>query len=148
MQIISPDTLNRIGEKIILIGMATKTVNMERTTGNRVALESVRKGLAASEDDYENVIGDLAPDQRAWVETLFAKPLEMARAGRDGYNEAVYMAQIKWADDQIRELETITAELKDARSEWVQVAMSYDVSAYQVAKMCGRTPSTVQRWVK
>ncbi|MBU5654336.1 hypothetical protein KPA07_05345 [Corynebacterium aurimucosum] len=148
MQIISPDTLNRIGEKIILIGMATKTVNMERTTGNRVALESVRKGLAASEDDYEKVIGDLAPDQRAWVETLFAKPLEMARAGRDGYNEAVYMAQIKWADDQIRELETITAELKDARSEWVQDAMSYDVSAYQVAKMCGRTPSTVQRWVK
>lgn len=148
MQIISPDTLNRIGEKIILIGMATKTVNAVRTTGNRVALESARKGLAASEDDYEKVMSELSPDQLAWAETLFAKPLEMARAGRDGYNEAVYMAQIKWADDQIRELETITAELKDARSEWVQVAMSYDVSAYQVAKMCGRTPSTVQRWVK
>lgn len=148
MQIISPDTLNHIGTKITLIGMATKTVNAERTTGNRVALESARKSLAASEDDYEKAMGELAPDQRAWVETLFAKPLEMARAGRDGYNEAVYMAQVKWADDQIRELETITAELKDARSEWVQVAMSYDVSAYQVAKMCGRTPSTVQRWVR
>lgn len=148
MQIISPDTLNRIGEKIILIGMATKTVNAERTTSNRVAIESARKGLAASEDDYENAVGVLAPDQHAWVETLFAKPLEMARAGKDGCNEAVYMAQIKWADDQVRELETITAELKDARSEWVQGAMSYDVSAYQVAKMCGRTPSTVQRWVK
>lgn len=148
MQIISPDTLNHIGTKTILIGMATKTVNAVRTTGNRVALESARKGLVASEDDYEKVMGELSPDQRAWVETLFAKPLEMARAGRDGYNEAVYMAQIKWADDQVRELEAITAELKDARSEWVQVAMSYDVSAYQVAKMCGRTPSTVQRWVK
>ncbi|ACP33560.1 hypothetical protein [Corynebacterium aurimucosum] len=148
MQIISPDTLNRIGTKITLIGMATKTVRAERTTGNRVALESARKGLAASEDDYEKATGELAPGQRAWVETLFAKPLEMARAGKDGYNEAVYMAQIKWADDQIRELETITAELKDARSEWVQDAMSYDVSAYQVAKMCGRTPSTVQRWVR
>lgn len=148
MQIISPDTLNHIGTKIILIGMATKTINAERTTGNRVTLESARKGLAASEDDYENAMGELDHDQRAWVETLFAKPLEMARAGKDGYNEAVYMAQIKWADDQVRELEAITAELKDARSEWVQVAMSYDVSAYQVAKMCGRTPSTVQRWVK
>lgn len=148
MQIISPDTLNRIGEKIILIGMATKTVNAVRTTGNRVALESARKGLAASEDDYKKVMGELDPTQSAWVETLFAKPLEMARAGRDGYNEAVYMAQIKWADDQVRELEAITTELKDARSEWVQVTMSYDVSAYQVAKMCGRTPSTVQRWVK
>lgn len=148
MQIISPDTLNHIGAKVTLIGMATKTVRAERTTGNRVALESARKGLAASEDDYEKAMGELAPDQRAWVETLFAKPLEMARAGKDGYNEAVYMAQIKWADDQIRELETITAELKDARSEWVQGAMSYDVSAYQVAKMCGRTPSTVQRWVR
>ena len=148
MQIISPDTLNHIGTKITLIGMATKTVNAERTTGNRVALESARKGLAASEDDYEKAMGELAPDQRAWVETLFAKPLEMARAGRDGYNEAVYMAQIKWADDQIRELETITAELKDARAEWAQDAMSYDVSAYQVAKVCGRTPSTVQRWVR
>lgn len=148
MQIISPDTLNHIGAKIILIGMATKTVNAERTTGNRVALESARKGLAASEDDYEKIMGELDPAQSAWVETLFAKPLEMARAGKDGYNEAAYMAQIKWADDQVRELETITAELKDARSEWVQDAMSYDVSAYQVAKMCGRTPSTVQRWVK
>ena len=148
MQIISPDTLNYIGAKVTLIGMATKMVRAERTTGNRVALESARKGLAASEDDYEKAMGELAPDQRAWVETLLAKPLEMARAGKDGYNEAVYMAQIKWADDQIRELETITAELKDARSEWVQDAMSYDVSAYQVAKMCGRTPSTVQRWVR
>lgn len=148
MQIISPDTLNHIGAKIILIGMATKTVNAERTTGNRVALESARKGLAASEDDYEKAMGELATDQRTWVETLFAKPLEMARAGHDDCNEAVYMAQIKWADDQVRELEAITTELKDARSEWVKSAMSYDVSAYQVAKMCGRTPSTVQRWVK
>lgn len=148
MQIISPDTLNHIGTKITLIGMATKTARAERTTGNRVTLEASRKGLAASEDDYEKAMAELDYDQRAWVETLFAKPLEMARAGKDGYNEAVYMAQIKWADDQIRELETITAELKDARSEWVQDAMSYDVSAYQVAKMCGRTPSTVQRWVR
>lgn len=148
MQIISPDTLNKIGTKIILIGMATKTVNMERTTGNRVSLESARNGLQAAEDDYTKAIGELAPDQRAWVETLFAKPLKMARAGKDGHNEAVYMAQIKWADDQVRELEAITTELKDSRSGWVQDAMSYDVSAYQVAKMCGRTPSTVQRWVK
>ena len=148
MKIISPDTLNRIGTKITLIGMATATVNMERTTGNTTALQSARKGLQASEDDYAKAMSELDPDQHVWVETLFAKPLEMAREGRYGYNEAVYMAQIKWADDQIRELEAITTELKDARSEWVQGVMSYDVSAYQVAKMCGRTPSTVQRWVK
>ena len=72
----------------------------------------------------------------------------MARAGRNGYTQAVCKAQIKYSDDQIRELETITAELKDARTEWVQEALSYDVTAYQIAKICDRTPSTVQRWVK
>ena len=58
------------------------------------------------------------------------------------------MAQIKWADDQVRELEAVTTELKDARSKWVKAAMFYDIPAYRIAKLCDRTPSTVQRWVK
>lgn len=148
MHIISPDTLDRIGKKISLIGMATDSVKAGRSTGNFASLRAAREDLAASEADYDKAMGELAPEQRAWVETIFAKPLEMARAGKDGYTQAVYKAQIKWSDDQIRELETITAELKDARTEWVQDAMSYDVTAYQIAKLCGRTPSTVQRWVK
>lgn len=148
MQIISPDTLARIGERIILIGAAVQTVEARRSIGNFPRLQAGREDLAASEADYEKAMSELDPDQRAWVENLFAKPLEMARAGKDGYNELVYMTQIKWADDQIRELETITSELKDARSEWVKAAMFYDVPAYQIAKLCDRTPSTVQRWVK
>jgi len=148
MHIISPDTLDRIGKKISLIGMATDSVKAGRSTGNFASLRAAREDLAASEADYDKAMGELAPEQRAWVETIFAKPLEMARAGKDGYTQAVYKAQIKWSDDQIRELETITAELKNARTEWVQDAMSYDVTAYQIAKLCGRTPSTVQRWVK
>lgn len=148
MHIISPDTLDRIGKKITLIGMATDSVKAGRSGGNMVALRAAREDLAASEADYDKAIGELAPEQRAWVETIFAKPLEMARAGKDGYTQAIYKAQIKWSDDQIRELETITTELKDARTEWVQDAMSYDVTAYQIAKLCARTPSTVQRWVK
>lgn len=148
MQIISPDTLARIGGKIILIGRASAAVGAEVAGRNAVALRSARESLAASEADYDKAIGELTPEQREWVEHLFAEALAKARAGRDGYHTDVYMAQIKWSDDQVRELETITAELKDARTEWVQDAMSYDVTAYQVAKLCGRTPSTVQRWVK
>lgn len=148
MQIISPDTLSRIGEKIILIGLAAGAVAGEVAGGDAVALRSARENLAAPEADYDKVMSELAPEQREWVETVFADALAKARAGRDGYHQAVYMAQIKWSDDQVRELEAITTELKDARTEWVQDAMSYDVTAYQVAKLCGRTPSTVQRWVK
>lgn len=148
MQIISPGTLARIGKKINLIGMATDSVMAERSGGNMVALRAARGDLAASEADYEKAMSELDPDQRAWVENLFADALEMARAGRAGYTRTIYKAQIKWSDDQIRELDTVTAELKDARTEWVQAAMSYDVTAYQIAKLCGRTPSTVQRWVK
>lgn len=148
MQIITPDTLSRIGEKIILIGLAAATVTGEVAGGDAVALRSARESLAASEADYDKAIAKLDPEQRVWVETMFADALAKARAGRDGYHQAVYMAQIKWADDQVRELEAVTTELKDARTEWVQDAMSYDVTAYQVAKLCGRTPSTVQRWVK
>lgn len=148
MQIITPDTLSRIGEKIILIGLAAATVTGEIAGGDAVALRSARESLAASEADYDKAIAELDPEQREWVENLFANALAKARAGRDGYHQAVYMAQIKWSDDQVRELEAVTTELKDARTEWVQDAMSYDVTAYQVAKLCGRTPSTVQRWVK
>lgn len=148
MQIVSPDTLAHIGEKITLIGLAATAVTGEVAGGNAVALRSARESLAASEADYDKAMTDLAPEQREWVENVFADALAKARTGRDGYHQAVYMAQIKWADDQVRELETVTAELKDARTEWVQDAMSYDVTAYQVAKLCGRTPSTVQRWVK
>jgi len=147
MQIISHDIIDRIGEKIILIGRAADAINAEMKTGNAVALRSARESMAASEADYDKAIADLAPEQRAWVETLFADAVHKARAGRSDYNEATYLAQIKWADDQVRELEAITSELKDARTEWVKGIMSYDVSAYQVAKLCGRTPSTVQRWV-
>ena len=147
MQIISPDTIYRIGEKIILIGRAADAINAEMKTGNALGLRSARESMAASEADYDKAIADLAPEQRAWVETLFADAVDKARAGRSDYNEATYLAQIKWADDQVRELEAITSELKDARTEWVKGIMSYDVSAYQVAKLCGRTPSTVQRWV-
>ena len=148
MQIISPDTLSHIGKKITLIGLAAKAVGAEVAGGNAVALRSARESLAASEADYDKAMAELAPEQREWVESLFADALAKARAGRDGYHQAVYMAQIKWSDDQVRELEAVTTELKDARTEWVQDAMSYDVTAYQVAKLCGRTPSTVQRWVK
>ena len=148
MRIISPDTLANIGKKIILIGLAAKAVGAEVAGGNAVALRSARESLAASEADYDKAMSELAPEQREWVENLFANALAKARAGRDGYHQAIYMAQIKWSDDQVRELEAVTAELKDARTEWVQDAMSYDVTAYQVAKLCGRTPSTVQRWVK
>lgn len=148
MQIITPDTLSRIGEKIILIGLAAATVTGEIAGGDAVALRSARKSLAASEADYDKAMAELDPEQREWVETLFADALAKARAGRDGYHQAVYMAQIKWSDDQVRELETVTTELKDARTEWVRDAMSYDVTAYQVAKLCGRTRSTVHRWVK
>ena len=148
MQIVSPDTLAHIGEKITLIGLAATAVTGEVAGGNAVALRSARESLAASEADYDKAMSELAPEQREWVENLFANALAKARAGRDGYHQAVYMAQIKWSDDQVRELETVTTELKDARMEWVQDAMSYDVTAYQVAKLCGRTPSTVQRWVK
>lgn len=148
MQIISPDTLSHIGKKITLIGLAAKAVGAEVAGGNAVALRSARESLAASEADYDKAMSELDPEQRVWVEHLFADALAKARSGRDGYHQAVYMAQIKWSDDQVRELEAVTAELKDARTEWVQDAMSYDVTAYQVAKLCGRTPSTVQRWVK
>lgn len=148
MQIITPDTLSRIGEKIILIGLAATTVTGEIAGGDAVALRSARESLAASEADYDKDMAELDPEQREWVETLFADALAKARAGRDGYHQAVYMAQIKWSDDQVRELETVTTELKDARTEWVRDAMSYDVTAYQVAKLCGRTRSTVHRWVK
>lgn len=148
MHIINPDTLNHIGSKIILIGLSASSVNAERTAGNFAALRSARGELDASESDYTKAIEQLAPEHRSWVETLFSDALTMARSGRDGYQQSVYMAQIKWADDQIRELETATTDLKAARTEYVQGAMSYDVSAYQVAKLCGRTPSTVQRWVK
>lgn len=148
MQIISPDTLDRIGEIIILIGVDTRAVESFRCSGNFVRLRQSRESLALLEADYEKAMSELDPDQRAWVENLFEIPLKLARAGKDGYTQAVYMAQIKWSDDQVRELETITMELKKSRSEWVQAAMFYDVSAYQVAKLCGRTPSTVQRWVK
>lgn len=148
MQIISPDTLSHIGKKITLIGLAATAVTGDVAGGNAVALRSARESLAASETDYDKAMTELDPEQRVWVENVFADALAKARAGRDGYHQAVYMAQIKWADDQVRELEAITTELKDARTEWVQDAMSYDVTAYQVAKLCGRTPSTVQRWVK
>ena len=148
MQIINPDTLGHIGKQIILIGLAAVAVGAEVSGGNAVALRSARESLAASEADYDKAMSELATEQRVWVETLFADALIKARAGRDGYHQAVYMAQIKWADDQVRELETVTTELKAARTEWVQDAMSYDVTAYQVAKLCGRTPSTVQRWAK
>lgn len=148
MQIISPDTLARIGEKITLIGAETKAVESWRCTGNFVGLRQSRENLAASEADYEKAMSELDPDQHEWVENLFSTALTLARDGKDGYTQAVYKAQIKWADDQIRELETITSELKDARSEWVKAAMFYDVPAYQIAKLCERTPSTVQRWVK
>lgn len=148
MQIISPDTLDRIGTKITLVGRAADAINAEIKTGNAVALRSARESMAASEADYDMAIADLAPEQRAWVENLFADALDKARAGRAGYHTDVYLAQIKWVDDQVRELEAITSELKDARTEWVKGIMSYGVSAYQVAKLCGRTPSTVQRWVK
>lgn len=147
MQIISPDIIGRIGEKIILVGLAAVAVNAEMKTGNVLGLRSARESMAASEADYDKAIADLAPEQRAWVENLFADAVDKARAGRSDYNEATYLAQIKWADDQVRELEAITSELKDARTEWVKGIMSYDVSAYQVAKVCGRTPSTVQRWI-
>lgn len=148
MQIISPDIIGRIGEKIILVGLAAVAVNAEMKTGNALGLRSARESMAASEADYDKAIADLAPEQRAWVENLFADAVDKARAGRSDYNTATYLAQIKWADDQVRELEAITSELKDARTEWVKGIMSYDVSAYQVAKVCGRTPSTVQRWLE
>lgn len=148
MQIISPDLIAHIGKKITLIGMAAETVRTARASGTTPALRSARENLDASEADYDLALCDLDDVQLAWVETLFADALTLARAGHGGYTEAVYLAQVKWSDDQIRELEIITAELKDARTEWVQAAMSYEVSAYQIAKTCGRSPSTVQRWVK
>lgn len=147
MHTISPSTLDHISKKISLIGMAADTVKAESSTGNTKALTAARWDLIASESDYSKAMSELDPDQRAQVETLFADAIEMARAGRGGYTQAVCKAQIKCSDDQIRELETLTAKLKDARTEWVQEALSYDVTAYQVAKICDRTPSTVQRWV-
>ena len=47
MQIISPDTLARIGGKIILIGRAASAVGAEVAGGNAVALRSARESLAA-----------------------------------------------------------------------------------------------------
>ena len=124
MQIITPDTLSHIGKKIILIGLAAVAVGAEVAGGNAVALRSARESLTASEADYDKAMSELAPEQREWVENLFADALAKARAGRDGYPQAVYMAQIKWADDQVRELETVTTKLKDARTDWVRDAMS------------------------
>lgn len=147
MQTINPDTIEKIGRLIAQTASALAAVQASKNSGNTVATTTLQGDLQATRDDYELAISQLDDTQRQWVQTIFADALKLAKQGKStAATRAVYLAQIKWADDQARELETITDDIKAARKEWTQGALSYEVSAYEIAKLCGRTPSTVQRW--
>lgn len=147
MQTINPDMIEKIGRLIAQTASALAAVQASKNSGNTVATQTLQGDLQAARDDYELAISQLDDAQRQWVQTIFADALKLARQGKStAATKAVYLAQIKWADDQARELETITDDIKAARKEWTKGALSYEVSSYEVAKVCGRTPSTVQRW--
>lgn len=147
MQTINPDTIEKIGRLIAQTASALAAVQASKNSGNTVATTTLQGDLQATRDDYELAISQLDDTQRQWVQTTFADALKLAEQGKStAATRAVYLAQIKWADDQARELETVTDEIKAARKEWTKGALSYEVSAYEIAKLCDRTPSTVQRW--
>ena len=147
MQTINPDTIEKIGRLIAQTASALAAVQASKNSGNTVATTTLQGDLQATRDDYELAISQLDDTQRQWVQTIFADALKLAEQGKStAATRAVYLAQIKWADDQARELETITDDIKAARKEWTKGALSYEVSAYEIAKLCDRTPSTVQRW--
>lgn len=147
MQTINPDTIEKIGRLIAQTASALAAVQSSKNSGNTVATTTLQGDLQATRDDYELAISQLDDTQRQWVQTIFADALKLAEQGKStAATRAVYLAQIKWADDQARELETVTDDIKAARKEWTKGALSYEVSAYEIAKLCDRTPSTVQRW--
>lgn len=147
MQTINPDTIEKIGRLIAQTASALGAVQASKNSGNTVATTTLQGDLQATRDDYELAISQLDDTQRQWVQTIFADALKLAEQGKStAATRAVYLAQIKWADDQARELETVTDDIKAARKEWTKGALSYELSAYEIAKLCDRTPSTVQRW--
>ena len=147
MQTINPDMIEKIGRLIAQTASALAAVQASKNSGNTVATTTLQGDLQATRDDYELAISQLDDTQRQWVQTIFADALKLAEQGNStAATRAVYLAQIKWADDQARELETVTDDIKAARKEWTKGALSYEVSAYEIAKLCDRTPSTVQRW--
>lgn len=58
------------------------------------------------------------------------------------------LARIVALDEEVTELEERLADAKARRDEAAQKAVASGVTKYRVAQATGRTPSTVQRWVK
>lgn len=51
-------------------------------------------------------------------------------------------------DNELRLLEGELKKLKTQRNKATKTAVENGVTMYAIAKACGRTPSTVQRWVE
>lgn len=62
-------------------------------------------------------------------------------------DEKTQLSAIVALDEEITDLEVQLAEMKAQRDRATRAAVTNGVTVYAVAKACGRTPSTVQRWV-
>ena len=58
------------------------------------------------------------------------------------------LSQIVALDEEVTELEERLADAKVRRDEMARRAVESGVTKYRIAQATGRTPSTVQRWVK
>ena len=63
-------------------------------------------------------------------------------------NEKTQLSAIVSLDEEITDLEERLGEMKAQRDQMARAAVANGATVYAVAKACGRTPSTVQRWVK
>ena len=63
-------------------------------------------------------------------------------------DEKTQLSAIVSLDEEITDLEERLAKMKAQRDQMARAAVANGTTVYAVAKACGRTPSTVQRWVK
>ena len=146
MQYIDPATIDLIASRISAIGVDASGVQDAKMRG--LVSTEPQEHLDWSETAYRKAMDALPPEQRELLEDVFADALKAARAGRDTSSAQLFLAQTVLADTMVQEMEDRLTELKAARDRWARGAMSYDVTMYAIARACGRTQSTVQRWVK
>lgn len=146
MQYIDPATIDLIARRIDAIWVDVQAVHAAQARG-QIASEP-REHVEWSETAYRKAVEALAPEQRELVERVFADALKSARAGRDYISTQIYLARTVLADTLVQEMEEQLTELKAARDKWARQAVADDVTMYAIAQACGRTPSTVRRWVK
>mgnify|MGYP001940294996 FL=1 len=63
-------------------------------------------------------------------------------------DEKTQLSAIVSLDEEITDLEERLGEMKTQRDQMARAAVANGATVYAVAKACGRTPSTVHRWVK